>query len=67
MYGRGKVGFLFQTLYIAQISHPPVDVFQIEHLENGIVAHIAIEGIHYGAFVDYGISDVLPLLKHHLG
>ena len=30
---------ILQSLYMAEVGHPPIDVFKIENLEDGIVTH----------------------------
>ena len=36
MYGFCKLISVLQSLNMAEVGHPPVDVFQIEHLEDGV-------------------------------
>ena len=35
----------FQSLYIAEVSHPTIYVLQVEDFEDGILAHLGIKGI----------------------
>ena len=42
MYGLCKLALLLQSLDMAEVGHPSVDVFQIEHLKYGIVAHVLV-------------------------
>ena len=40
MYGFCKLISILQPLNMAEVGHPPVDVFQIENLEDGVVSHV---------------------------
>ena len=39
MYRSCKLISVLQSLDMAEVGHPSVDVLQIEHLEDGIVTH----------------------------
>lgn len=64
MNGLGKGFVPLQPLDIAQVGHPSVDVFQIEHLEDGVVLHVPVQSVYYGTLGHDGIADFLPLLEH---
>ena len=42
MYGFCKLISILQPLNMAEVGHPPVDVFQIENLEDGVVSHVLV-------------------------
>ena len=42
MYGSCKLLSILQSFYMAEVGHPPVDVFQIENLEDGVVSHVLV-------------------------
>ena len=42
MYRSCELISLLQSLDMAEVGHPPVDVFQIEHLEDGVVSHVLV-------------------------
>lgn len=41
----GEFGSFFQSLYIAKVSHPTIDVLQVEDFEYWILAHLGIQRI----------------------
>ena len=53
----------FQSLYIAEVSHPAINVLQVEDFEYWILAHLGIKGIDDTALFDDCISNILTLLK----
>ena len=42
MYRSCKLISILQPLNMAEVGHPPVDVFQIENLEDGVVSHVLV-------------------------
>ena len=58
-----KFSTLFQSLYIAEVSHPTINVLQVEDFEYWILAHLGIKGIDDTALFDYCVSNILTLLK----
>ena len=42
MYRFCKLVSLLQSLDMTEVGHPSVDVLQIEHLEDGVVAHVLV-------------------------
>ncbi len=53
----------FQSLYIAEVSHPTINVLQVEDFEDWILAHLGIQRINDTALFDYCVSNILTLLK----
>ena len=39
MYRSCKLISILKSLDVAEVGHPPIDVFKIENLEDGIVTH----------------------------
>ena len=58
-----KFSTLFQSLYIAEVSHPTINVLQVEDFEYWILAHLGIQGIDDTALFDDCISNILTFLK----
>ena len=52
-----------QSFYIAEVSHPTINVLQIENFEDGVLTHLGIKGIDDTALFDYCVSNILTLLK----
>ena len=40
MYRFCKLISILQSLDVAEVGHPSIDVFQIENLEDGVVSHV---------------------------
>ena len=40
MYRFCKLISILQSLDVAEVGHPSIDVFQIENLEVGVVSHV---------------------------
>ena len=59
----GKLSTFFQTLYIAKVSHPTINVFQVEDFEDWVFAHLGIQSIDDTALFDDCISNIPTILK----
>ena len=53
----------FQSLYIAEVSHPTINVFQVEDFEDWVLAHLGIQSIDDTALFDDCISNIPTILK----